>query len=265
MFRKQPVPSFPAPEGWKFDPGEDKDPLSTLSAAVLDLPRLLGEADNLPHLKSADAVGQAAKWLTLQSFKVESLLDGWYQSDIRPMESMNPMSKPNFQVSTPTNPDTVTWKAPAPRWYDGLSGLSDAYTMNTYRNYRIHVYQVRLQSCKVLSRLEITDVSMRNLARSWIPRSVEALSLLCDEICSTIPFHLQNPTIPPDLGEAFIVLPLMAASSVDELPIKQKAYINNQLHRIAFSEREKTGPGRIFDARIATRMVKFTNLPAVVK
>lgn len=245
IHRKKSIPPFPGPNGWRSDPEDDLDPQSVLSALVLDLAALRVDADNLA---SSSEPRMAISRMLRRANVMETALDTWYNSYPEQWEPLEPSSG-NDVLAVGFEP----WKPPVPHHYPNLSV---AYALNTYRNYRIHIHQVQVQCYTALDR----TTALKQFARQ-LDRSLRILHQLCDDICASVPYHLENKDIPHNLGAGFILPPLIAASSVDELPIQQTTYINDQLHKLAFPDHDMTGPWLILDVRISARMAKFKSLP----
>lgn len=140
--------------------------------------------------------------------------------------------------------------------------LRSMSTLTTYRTYLIYTLQARFHC---LSKLKETQTSTFHTTSHNTINFSETLSVLhniCEDIISTIPFFLSNPAVPHEIGEVFISSALITVSMVPKLPYEKKLFVENLLHGIAFSTRPRTGFEYVWDARIMTRMGKFSTVPA---
>ena len=252
--RQEHIPEFSEHLDWSSDPEDDTDALSLLTTAALEIPGL--RADTAKILSSDVSVTpQEIFELLDRTQRLEAALSGWFDwFSVRSYPG--PSLDATRMASHASNP-------PGKDLHADLNLISMS-TLTTYRTYLIYTLQARFHC---LSKLEQTYTNTFHTTSHNTINFSETLSVLhniCEDIISTIPFFLSNPAVPHEIGEVFISSALITVSMVPELPHEKMLFVENLLHGIAFSTRPRTGFEYVWDARIMTRMGKFSTVPAIV-
>lgn len=233
-------------------PADDKDILDMLSIAALDIPRLRADTEALVQSFCGPAALGSISNILRRAEETESALMQWLtvaRDEIGRHENDLGLGDATVGSTIPSNP----------------LDLHVASTLNTYRVYRIYVLQARL---KCLDLMDCVNTSMGLIGDDTTydrARCTSTLQQMCDDICGSVPYFLDNEHVPLAIGESFISSALITVSFVEILPTAQRTYVDNLLEQIAFSDRQRTGSELVFDARIMLRMGKFMKSASAIE
>lgn len=223
-----------------------------LSIAALDIPRLRADTEALVQSFCGPAALDSIRNILRRAEETESALVQWLtvaRDKIDQHENDLGFGDVTVGSTTPSNP----------------LDLHVASTLNTYRVYHIYVLQVRLK-CLDLTDCISTSMGLINNDTTYDrARCLSTLQQMCDDICGSVPYFLNNEHVPLAVGESSISSALITVSFVEGLPTAQRAYVENLLEQIAFSNRQRSGLELVFDARIMLRMGKYMNFASAVE
>jgi len=252
--RQEHIPEFSEHLDWSSDPEDDIDALSLLTTAALEIPGL--RADTAKILFSDVSVTpQRVFGLLDRTQRLEDALSDWYN-----WFTIRLYSEPSLDA---TYVALHAFNSPGKDLHADLD-LRSMSTLTTYRAYLIYTLQARFHCLSKLKETHTKTFHTTSHNTINFPETLSVLHNICEDIISTMPFFLSNPAVPHENGEVFISSALITVSMVPELPHEKKLFVENLLHGIAFSTRPRTGFEYVWDARIMTRMGKFSTVPAIV-
>lgn len=252
--RQEHIPEFSEHLDWSSDPEDDTDALSLLTTAALEIPGLRADTANILS-GDVSVTPQEVFELLDRTQRLGAALSDWYD-----WFTIRLYSGPSLDA---TYVALHAFNSPGKDLHGDL-GLRSMSTLTTYRTYLIYILQARFHCLSKLKEMHTSNCHATSHNITNLSKTLSILHNLCDEMISTTPFFLSNPAVPHEIGEVFISSALITVSMVPELPHEKKLFVENLLHGIAFSTRPRTGFEYVWDARIMTRMGKFSTVPAIV-
>lgn len=252
--RQESIPAFSEHLDWSSDPDDDTDALSLLTTAALEIPGLRADTANILS-GDVSVTPQEVFELLDRTRRLEDALSDWY--DWFTIKLCSGPSLDATHVALHASNHMI-------KDLHGDLDLRSMSTLTTYRTYLIYTLQARFHCLSKLKKTHTSNCHATSHNTIDLSETLSVLHNICEDIISTIPFFLSNPAVPHEIGEVFISSALITVSMVPELPHEKKLFVENLLHGIAFSTRPRTGFEYVWDARIMTRMGKFSTVPAIV-
>ncbi|KAF2160561.1 hypothetical protein M409DRAFT_70317 [Zasmidium cellare ATCC 36951] len=232
--QRKAIPDFPGPRGWVSDAeGENTAASSLLEFSVL-LPNILAKAKNLFALDQDGETISEVTALLHQAHEMQQALLQW-ESQMPAQWCYSSVANIPTRAKMDKIEEMETWPGVLHIYKD----VHVACIRNNTRVSQILCSSVVIDALKWLDPLHFQMDERFTLAKM-------RLQSLVGDICYSVPFHLYGPDvvhkIRPNgqirnpgqaLGGYFLIWPLFAASSIQDIPDLQRRWLRGRLQTIA--------------------------------
>ncbi|KAF1984424.1 hypothetical protein K402DRAFT_395772 [Aulographum hederae CBS 113979] len=223
----RPVADFPGPKGWYGDESAPQNYSGTLTRLSLSLPDYRIRAKEVLKEPASPERDSRILDVVAAACKSDAYLGDWYR-----------FTPPDWRASTIALSDGQNM---AGAWMGPIHAYEDvfrAYAVNDYRIRRLLYHDLIL---KCLMALETKNEAVEKIERS----SKYVSQTMVDEICASVPFHLQfdlqskaqklgqDEGATLAIGAYLLVSPLHTASGIPCIPERQRLWLQDKLDLIA--------------------------------
>ena len=253
VFRCEPIDTLNfivTTDNWCEFPALEKDkPANRLTFLTLNLPNLRAAALKIFSMPQCDEKTEKVLKLMEHAKRLDQKLSAW-SLDI-------PESWQYKTVAFVHELDTIETSE---AYYGAIHKYPDlwvAFAFNKWRTCMIYTHAIILNCAEWLS-------TSSHVTRTELSEARNALQVMVDEICASVPFHLgitsgendegafTDPnilgTFAPKLGGYYLLWPLFVAGSVSCIPKSQKLWLKHRLAYIGRGEGQGRSQARVLAA-----------------